>query len=1370
MENKKIFLGLDIGTNSVGWAVTDDEYKLRKYKNNLMWGVHLFDEAQQSADRRTFRTARRRLDRRKQRVALLQEFFAPEILKTDPYFFMRLKESALLPEDSEHRTGNILFDDDEYTDKEYHTEYPTIHHLIDELIKNDEPHDIRLVYIACAYILAHRGHFLYEVGKDDIESIKSFPPLYDEFIDALSNISENVSIDSSSKELEQILQARSGITEKEKMLTSLWFGGKKPSKDTCEELNLDMLMKLVAGGKVELAKLFFNDEYKDIDTSSVSVSSADFADTLEGLNGILSQEQCTLLNAVKKMYEWSLLVNILKSGDSISQSKIQEYETHKEDLEKLKRLCANCLSKKEYNSIFRDTDEKTNYPAYIKSPRNCSQEDFCKFVQKFVDKIDCDEKDSDTLKYIKQKCTDRTLCPKQVNTDNRVIPYQLYYHELKSILDNACKYLDFLNKKDEYGTVAEKILSIMEFRIPYYVGPLVKHSEESNAWMVRKSDEKIRPWNYKDVIDLDKSEDEFIRRMTCKCTYMAGEDVLPKNSLLYCKYTVLNEINNITVDGNKISVEAKQKIYSELFMKKRRITVKMITALLQSCGEMTAQQTLGGLDITVKSSLKSYIDFKRMLDTGLLSESDAERIIERITVTADKSRLKKWVREEYPSLNDDDVKHIVKLSYKDYGRLSRSLLEKVYETDSKTGEIVSESNIITRLWETNDNLMQLLGSKYKYKERIDTLNAEYYSDPRHKMSISKRLQEMYVPTAVRRSINRTVDIVREIKSIVGKDPDKIFIEMARENDISKKGKRTKSRSEQIKELFKSVRNIINAQELSRLEQHLQETDDGKLRSEKYYLYFIQLGRCMYTGHAIDFDKLSSDTYYNIDHIWPQAKIKDDSLENKVLVESEVNGEKGDSYPISSSIREKMHGFWHSLHEKGLIGDKKYHRLTRSSKFTEEELSGFIARQLVETRQSTKATAEIIKELCPKSELVYVKAELAHDFRKEMDMLKCREINDLHHAKDAYLNIVMGNVYNTKYTKDPLNFIRGGEHYSLKMFKKSVDGKASGLLTHKVERNGVTAWNPETSFDTVRKMMSKNSIRYVKYAYKRKGGLFDIMPLKKKEGLVPRKKGLDSGTYGGYNKKTASFFTVVKAKDDIIIVSVDLMYANDFLKSDDTAKELVYNSLKSFYNSKKFNLINKDDIEFPIGKRILKINTMLELDSFRVNMCSKDCNGKYISVSSSVPLVVNKDEEKYIQKVESFVKKYKNDKSIKVSELSGINKSDNVRVYDLIVSKCMSKPFSEWNKFTEAGQILKNGRQAFSDEEIDIQTVDLIKALNVLKTGRVGNCDLMFAGGVKAFNTVRLNSVLNTNGYECIRIIDQSPTGLLEKKSVNLLEL
>lgn len=874
MEDSKFFLGLDIGTNSVGWAVTDDEYKLRKYKNDLMWGVHLFDEAQQSAERRSFRTARRRLDRRKQRIVLLQEFFAPQILKIDESFFLRLKESALLPQDSEHRTGNIFFDDDGYTDSDYYEQYPTIHHLIDDLMRDSKPHDVRLVYLACAYILAHRGHFLFEVKKDDVDSLKSFPPIFDEFISALTELTESIPFDCKSDELAQILQTRSGVTDKEKKLTALLFGGKKPSKELCESLRFDLLMKLMAGGKVALAELFLNDEYKDLETPSVCVASAEFADTLDSLGSVLSQEQTVLLDAVKKMNDWSLLVNILKNSDSISQSKIKEYETHRSDLENLKYLFRTYLSKKDYDCVFRDENESgKSYNAYIKSPKNCSQEDFCKFVKSHINKIVCDEKDKQSLEYINQKCADKTLCPKQVNTDNRVIPYQLYYHELKCILDNAKGYLDFLNDKDEYGTVADKILSIMEFRVPYYVGPLAKRTKDTNAWLVRKCEGRIRPWNYKDIIDLDKSEDEFIRRMTCKCTYLAGEDVLPKNSLIYCRFTVLNEINNITVDGNKISVEAKQKIYNELFMKNRRVTVKAIEKLLQACGEMTADQKLGGVDLTIKSSLKSYHDFGNMLSSGMLTESDAERIIERITVTTDNARLKQWLNKEYPKLSKDDVKYLLKRSYKDYGRLSRRFLENVFEygVDTNTGEVVGEKNIITRLWETNDNLMQLLGSKYRYNENIDSINAEWYSDPNHQMNISERLREMYVPTAVRRSINRTVDIVREIKSIIGRDPDRIFIEMARENDASQKGKRTRSRREQISELFKSARDIVDAQKLSELEQRLESIDDGSLRSEKYYLYFIQMGKCMYTGHAIDFDKLGSDTYYNIDHIWPQAK-------------------------------------------------------------------------------------------------------------------------------------------------------------------------------------------------------------------------------------------------------------------------------------------------------------------------------------------------------------------------------------------------------------------------------------------------------------------------------------------------------------------
>lgn len=32
------FIGFDIGTNSVGWAVTNEKYELLKFKSHKMWG------------------------------------------------------------------------------------------------------------------------------------------------------------------------------------------------------------------------------------------------------------------------------------------------------------------------------------------------------------------------------------------------------------------------------------------------------------------------------------------------------------------------------------------------------------------------------------------------------------------------------------------------------------------------------------------------------------------------------------------------------------------------------------------------------------------------------------------------------------------------------------------------------------------------------------------------------------------------------------------------------------------------------------------------------------------------------------------------------------------------------------------------------------------------------------------------------------------------------------------------------------------------------------------------------------------------------------------------------------------------------------
>ncbi len=129
--------------------------------------------------------------------------------------------------------------------------------------------------------------------------------------------------------------------------------------------------------------------------------------------------------------------------------------------------------------------------------------------------------------------------------------------------------------------------------MPYYVGPLRQDNSE-NAWIKRKAEGKILPWNFDQMVDKDASEKEFIRRMTNTCTYLPSESVLPKWSLLYSSFMVLNEINNIKVNGQSISVEAKQRIYHELFEKKAKVTVKMIRGFLESNNYMQKRRCVRG--------------------------------------------------------------------------------------------------------------------------------------------------------------------------------------------------------------------------------------------------------------------------------------------------------------------------------------------------------------------------------------------------------------------------------------------------------------------------------------------------------------------------------------------------------------------------------------------------------------------------------------------------------------------------------------------------------------------------------------------------------------------------------------------------------
>ena len=127
---EEYYLGLDMGTGSVGWAVTDPSYNVIKRHGKALWGIRLFESANTAEERRAFRISRRRTERRKERLALLQEIFAEEICKRDAGFYQRMKESKYWHEDKLDINGNMpelpyaLFADDGFTDKDYYKKYP----------------------------------------------------------------------------------------------------------------------------------------------------------------------------------------------------------------------------------------------------------------------------------------------------------------------------------------------------------------------------------------------------------------------------------------------------------------------------------------------------------------------------------------------------------------------------------------------------------------------------------------------------------------------------------------------------------------------------------------------------------------------------------------------------------------------------------------------------------------------------------------------------------------------------------------------------------------------------------------------------------------------------------------------------------------------------------------------------------------------------------------------------------------------------------------------------------------------------------------------------------------------------------------------
>ena len=630
---------------------------------------------------------------------------------------------------------------------------------------------------------------------------------------------------------------------------------------------------------------------------------------------------------------------------------------------------------------------------------------------------------------------------------------------------------------------------------------------------------------------------------------------------------------------------------------------------------------------------------------------------------------------------------------------------------------------------SNDFCCDCKGNK-SFIDKVNELNS-FGADK----SLNDIIDGLYISPLVKRPIHQSILIIKEIEKIMKHPPKKIFVEVARG---AEEKKRTVSRRSALLDLYKFCKKDYS----DLYEYLLNNTTDDDLRSDKLYLYFTQFGKCMYSGEEIKLDDLFNKNLYDIDHIYPQSKIKDDSLNNRVLVKKKINSKKDNEYPISSQVREKMTPFWKMLLDKKLIDKKKYERLVRNNPLSEDELSEFVSRQLVETRQSTKAVSTILKQLYPNTEIVYVKAKLTSDFRKEYDMLKCREVNDFHHAKDAYLNIVVGNVYNVKFTHNKINFIK-----HLQNNDKGYTVNLTSMLKHNIDGAWV-ADNNET-LNTVISTMNKNNIRYTRYAYEKKGGFWDQTISKKGKAQVQLNNVLSNKEkYGGRIKVSATYFSCVEhGKKNNRVVSLFAINLYDKKK---------YEESPSDYLIENYNLI-----EPVIKVKKLKVQSCISFDNMRCHLGGKESGGSRIVYRPAVQLVLGYQNERYIRNIIRCADGDLHLQSCSDSK-NNVTSEQNCQLYDLLLEKMSNNIYGVM--FSDLAEKLVLEKSKF--EKIDlVEQCKTIKNILIILKNNASKGDLKNID-VKSNGAIRLNNnISKIKDVKSIKLINQSITGLYETEVV-----
>lgn len=308
--------------------------------------------------------------------------------------------------------------------------------------------------------------------------------------------------------------------------------------------------------------------------------------------------------------------------------------------------------------------------------------------------------------------------------------------------------------------------------------------------------------------------------------------------------------------------------------------------------------------------------------------------------------LKKKLCEKF-GFQPEHAKILVNVSFQDdYGSLSTKAMRKIYPYIKENK--YSTACELAGYRHSKDSITKEENEQRVLKDKLELLPKNSLRNP-----------------VVEKILNQMINVVNALLDKNRKtDPnfkfDEIRIELARElkKNASERAEMTsqinkaKGENEKIVETIRKDFGILNP------------TRNDIVKYKLYQELAFNGYKDLYTNTKIDYHKLFSKEY-DVDHIIPQSRLFDDSFSNKVLVPRQANLDKGNRTAYDYMATKSKEAFENylsiieNLFKEEKITKAKYQKLLKQ----ESEIGdGFIERDLRDSQYIAKKAKEILSQI------------------------------------------------------------------------------------------------------------------------------------------------------------------------------------------------------------------------------------------------------------------------------------------------------------------------------------------------------------------------------------------------------------------------